>query len=74
MKEKTRNSSIELLRIISMLMIILSHCCIHGLDSLSSKYFINNFFTTVFFLGNLGVIIFMLITGYYTIESKFKLN
>ncbi len=77
MKAIKRNSNIELLRIISILLIIISHYSVH------SSVITNNLpmgFNRLLFenavLGNIGVIIFILITGYYLIsnEKPFKLK
>lgn len=77
MKAIKRNSNIELLRIISILLIIISHYSVH------SSIVTNNLpmgFNRLLFenavLGNIGVIIFILITGYYLIsnEKPFKLK
>lgn len=59
-----RNSSIELLRIFSILLIVASHFAQHsGLISLSgkNKWLINIFLS----LGQIGVAFFFLITGYF---------
>lgn len=66
-----RESNIELLRIISMIMIILSHyTCHNGVDSFSLNIGFNRLLLEITTLGNIGVIIFVLITGYFGIESK----
>ena len=74
MKKIERNSSIELLRIMAMFFIVLSHCSVHGMSGLTSQYIYNNVVNNIFSLGNLGVVIFVIITGYYYIgkEIKFK--
>ena len=66
-----RNSSFELLRIFSMLLIIMHHFYVHGnFTSLSAS---NEFLMTIFeFGGKFGVIIFILISGYFGVSSKFK--
>ena len=61
-----RNSNIESLRIISMLMIVLSHYTVHsGINNSSLSLGINRFLLESSTLGNIGVIIFVVITGYY---------
>ena len=66
-----RNSSVELLRIIAMLCIVLSHACCHsGLDKLSILLTFNGFFIQWGTLGNLGVAVFILISGYYLYDQK----
>lgn len=70
---KKRNSSIELLRIIAMLFIVLSHYSVHGgfkFDSINNYF--NRFFLQIIVLGNLGVDIFVLISGYFNIKSKYS--
>lgn len=78
--KKMRNSSIELLRIVSILMIITAHFGVHGVfhvleesdkgmdlltaDSLNWQIC---FTQTIGWLGGLGNVLFILITGYYMI-------
>lgn len=70
-----RNSGIELLRIISMLFIVLSHACAHGgFDFTSMSSVFNRMFLQWGVLGNLGVDIFLLISGYCYFEGKVKLR
>lgn len=75
---KKRNSNIELLRIISITMIIISHYCTHGIgkEIISNLNFsVNRFLLEALTLGNFGSILFVLISGYYLINSnkvKFK--
>lgn len=68
---KERNSNIEILRIISMLFIVVSHYSIHGEISLTAlPVGINRLILEITRLGNIGVIIFILISGYYMIGQK----
>lgn len=70
-----RNSNIECLRIIAILMIVFHHCVVHGVIEnplLPNFYFWNNSLTlnriiTLLFApgGSVGIGIFFLITGYY---------
>ena len=66
-----RNSAMELLRIISMIMIIFHHFAVHGGFefgvSLSATHFWYNF---IIMGGKVGVNIFVLISGYYLIDSN----
>ena len=73
---KKRNLNIELLRIISIIMIVISHYTVHkGIPNSSLPLGINRFFLEIFTLGNIGTIIFVLITGYYLSQKKeFNLN
>lgn len=72
-----RNSNIELLRIIAMIMIVLSHYSVHcGINVSELPIGFNRFIFEITNLGNIGVIIFVIITGYFSIDSKnpFKLK
>ena len=61
-----RNSSVELLRILSMGMIVLSHICCHsGFDYTYSLLSLNRLFVQFGLLGDLGVAVFLLISGYF---------
>ena len=66
-----RKSNIELLRIISMLMIISSHFVIHGSIIMTNNVFIKTL-ANMFELGNLGVLLFILITGYFYENNEKK--
>ena len=71
----TRNSSVELLRIISMLFIVISHASVHGeFPDDGSLFQINDLFLDWFTLGNLGVDIFVMITGYYMCVKELRLQ
>lgn len=76
-KAKERNSNIELLRIVAMFMIVISHYTVHnGVVNSALPLGFNRFLLEITDLGNIGVIIFVLITGYYNINSlkPFKLK
>lgn len=61
-----RNSSLELLRIITMLMIVLHHVCLHsGFVVRNLPLSFNRLFLQWGVLGNLGVDIFVMISGYF---------
>lgn len=69
--KKLRNSSVELLRIIAMLFIVASHCSIHGhFPDLQSLPFYNKILLAWFTLGNLGVDIFVIISGYFLCKKE----
>lgn len=71
---KARNSSIELLRILAMLFIVLGHYW-HGPAEISDvTVTVNKLFMEVTKTGDLGVDIFIIISGYFLINSNFKLN
>lgn len=70
---KERNSSIELLRIICMLLIIAHHYSIHTNFSQSSADMIiaNRVFLQIFgSFGKVSCSIFALISGYYLVTSE----
>lgn len=69
-----RNSNLELLRIISMLLIITHHYSVHGgFDLTGHELTTNKIIVQILSLGGkLGVNCFILITGYFMINSKFK--
>ncbi len=72
---KKRNSNIELLRIISMIMIIISHYTTHNtINNSSLDIGINRFILECCTLGNLGVVIFLIITGYFSIKRENTFN
>lgn len=72
----TRQSNFELLRIIAMILIVISHYAQHGMTvvamTASTIYkFLSMYFYT---FGQIGVTIFVLITGYFLIDKEFKLS
>lgn len=72
---KTRNSNFELLRILSMFMIIAHHYSVHGHFEFIYGIRPNNMLLDFLYLGGqIGVILFVLISGYYMIHSEFKLK
>lgn len=72
--KKVRQSNIELLRIISMLLIISFHY-VYKSGYISNDLSINTFIVKTFCMfGELGVNLFILITGYFMIKSKFSLK
>lgn len=65
-QRKERNSALELLRIIAMFLIVLSHACYHsGFDYSTYEISFNKLFVQWGVLGNLGVDIYALISGYF---------
>lgn len=71
--KKNRNASIELLRFISAFMIVLSHSSVHGgFKIFSNPTIFNNTLLRLVNLGNLGVVIFVLISGYVANSSPLK--
>lgn len=69
-----RNNNIEILRIISMLSIVMHHYAVHGGFTLDPNMISVNKVIVQFLSagGKLGVDCFVLITGYFTVKSKFK--
>ncbi len=71
-KKSARESNIELLRIVSMLLIILHHYSVHGpwpKDGILTTTIAVNFLS---FGGKVGVCAFVIITGYFMSRSRFK--
>lgn len=69
-----RNSSVELLRIFSMLMIVTSHISFHGFYT-DEKYqwissWVNKWILQWTNMGSLGVDIFVILSGYYLVRSN----
>jgi len=70
-----RASNIELLRIISMILIIMHHFSVHGCFPFTPDLTFNKVFLQVFGLGGkAGVVVFVMITGYFMISSSLKLH
>ncbi len=72
---KVRNSSIELLRIIAMIMIVFHHFAVHGgfvwgAQSITIPRFWYNF---IIMGGKIGVNVFVMISGYYLINNDRKI-
>lgn len=66
-----RNSAVETLRIFAMALIVLSHACFHSRFDLSSMDFgFNRLFVQWGGLGDIGVVIFVLITGYFQCQKR----
>ena len=75
-KNKERSANVELLRIVAMFLIVLSHFATHG-----RFIFVDNQITTNYLFvnlikmgGKIGVNIFLLISGYFLVKSNFKLS
>lgn len=72
---KVRNSNLEILSIISMILILFHHFYYNNINleysNLKINQFINQFLSSV---SKIGVNCFVLITGYFMIESKFKIE
>lgn len=70
MSAKVRCSNFELLRIISMLMIVVSHYFAHSVPMSALPLGPTRFFSELMCIGKIGVVIFMLISGYFLSASK----
>ncbi len=74
--KKGRQSSAELLRIIAMLLIVLSHFSFYGVNEITPIYEMkpcfNKYMLESVQLGFLGVDIFTIIAGYFGVKSAFK--
>jgi surface polysaccharide O-acyltransferase-like enzyme len=70
---KKRNSSLELLRIVSMILIVAHHYVVHGGVYTSTNNPTNELIVQfLLYGGKLGVMIFIIITGYFLIDSSFS--
>lgn len=65
-----RKSNIELLRIVSMFLIVLSHCCVHSdwQSPTTCQYILLSSLS----LGEVGVACFVMITGYFSWKMQFR--
>lgn len=79
-KTSAKQSNFELLRIISMLLIVAHHFSYHGVLKTSYENGFNSQTLTIFLAeviesgGKIGVTLFVMITGYFMIHSKIKLK
>ena len=74
---KKRDTNIELLRIVAMLMVTMIHCVDNGLIiNNTPNLSIFNYVLIHFVRAFVGIAngLFILITGYYQINSRFKLK
>lgn len=68
-----RKSNFEILRIISMVMIFIYHYCIHGGILEVGEYIPNKLIAMLLFIyGRVGVNLFIILSGYFLIDSKFR--
>ena len=68
---KIRNSNIELLRILVMIMIIAHHFSVHGLFEVENLLSVNNIWLQILASGGkIAVNIFVMISGYFLISSS----
>lgn len=72
---KERSSNFEILRIISMILIILMHCTLFGFSIYNQHFSLNKVALDVLFAGGKIVVnCFILITGYFMIKSRVTLK
>lgn len=74
---KKRLSNIELLRILSMIGIVISHWSVHGLtlfNAVGENHFKDTIFISLHMLGKISVNIFVLISGYFLVKNKFEIK
>jgi len=70
-KISTRASNIELLRIISIFCVVFSHFCVHShFDFSTDALSLNQIMVQLGRIGEIGVSIFIIITGYYTVKKS----
>lgn len=75
MKQKTRDSRFELLRIISIVIIVLHHLILHVAIDDYIGISVNRIISQLYIIGGkLGVDCFLLITGYFGIRTTFRLE
>lgn len=75
-KYTERNSNLEILRIVAMMLIVMHHYAVHSFDNetlqtINWDWHLVNWFSEG---GKLGVAIFVMISGYYMVESKYTLR
>lgn len=80
-KRIQRQSNFELLRIIAMFSIIIHHAVVHGIflvpvDKMlaNSSWKVVAIYNSIAFFGKVGVYIFILITGYFMINSRISIS
>lgn len=73
--QSNRESKFELLRIVAMIFIIIHHYAIHGGILMAETNEINKYVAIfIYSFGQVAVNIFILISGYFLINSKFSIK
>ena len=66
-----RASNIELLRIVSILLVVFSHFCVHSSFNFSTEELsMNQILVQIGEIGEIGVSVFVIITGFYSVNKK----
>lgn len=74
-KENPRESKLELLRIIAMIMIVAYHYALHGSNFFTLEFNTNKLILDLFIVsGKIGVNLFIMISSYYLLSTKFNLK
>ena len=74
-KETQRQSNFELLRIIAMILIVMHHWAVDSGFNITGNITLNRCIIQFFSIGGkVGVNVFVLITGYFMVNSRFKLK
>ena len=70
---KKRNTNLEILRIIAMFFIIAHHFAVHGMGGVNFVASNPNNYLIYFagILGKIGVVVFILISSYFMVNSRF---
>ena len=71
---RNRNSSFELMRIVSMIFIVIGHTLSWGGVTDSANDFLKLIIYIIYALIVVHVNLFVLLTGYYQVQSKFKIK
>ena len=74
---KERDSNIELLRIVAMLMIVLHHLCLRGYSGLEGGldgWFVDLERNMLIIGGKIGVDVFVLISGFFLASGRIKVT
>jgi len=71
---KRRESNLELLRIVSIVLIVLHHCLFHGYGFDNFKLSENKWALDFLLFGGGGINCFVLISGYFMVKSRFTIR
>ncbi|WP_405380838.1 acyltransferase family protein [Phascolarctobacterium sp.] len=66
-----RASNFELLRIVSMILVVVSHYFVHGFSNMTNDFTFCNVTINALKVGEIGVVSFVLISGYFMVDKKF---